>query len=84
MLYYKVKPEYDNFKLLKLCGNRWEHYGILVGNELLTEKELNKSGILYMRGVKPEMFEKVEVSRKSVYWCFGARFSEKTGGVCNG
>ena len=71
MTYYRVKPEYDNFRLIK----NHKYCGILVGNELYTQKELVKSGILYCYRVQPDFFEKVEISRKKIYWFFGARFA---------
>lgn len=71
MTYYKVKPKYDNFRLIK----NHKHCGFLIVNELYTGKELEKSGILFCYGVKPDFFEKVEISRKKVYWFFGARFA---------
>lgn len=38
MRYYRVKPQYDNYKLSR-------EYEIFVGNELLTETEYKKSVI---------------------------------------
>ena len=75
MTYYKVKPEHDNVKLLRYSGKYWYYDGILVGNELYTEKELVKRRILTAFGVHPGMFERVEISRKKIYWFFGARFA---------
>lgn len=43
----------------------------LVRDELYTEKELCKLGLDYLK----EKLEAVEVSRKKVGWCFGARFA---------
>lgn len=40
MKYYRVKPEFDNYKMSK-------NYDIFVGNELFTEKELEKVKIKY-------------------------------------
>lgn len=65
MLYYKVKPQYDN-----CCKNPKIHDGnIYVANELYTEKEVQKQN-LNRSFLKP-----VEVSKKKVYWFFGARFA---------
>lgn len=71
--YYKVKPEFDNFRLFDV--NAREYKGFLIGNELYTEKELVKRNILNMRGVRPEMFELVKLSPREIYFMFGARFA---------
>ena len=57
MLYYKVKPQYDNY-----CKNPKIHDGdIYVANELYTEKEVQKQNL------KRSFLEPVEVSKKKVY-----------------
>lgn len=70
MLYYKVKPQYDN-KVRYTWNNHRQGVpnGILIGNELYTPGEFKKIANC------PEWFEKVEISKKCVYWFFGARFS---------
>ena len=53
----------------------------LVNNELFTEKEL-----VYKWAEKAETVKKlplVEISIHDTYFCFGARFSTKTGGYYN-
>lgn len=60
MTYLKIKPQYDNYR--RKDGN------ILVANELYTQKEFKKYGI------KSEMAEPVEVSKKKIMFMFGARF----------
>jgi hypothetical protein len=76
MLYYRVKPENDNKRRYKFHrGGGLEIDGIFVGNELYTPKEINK----YPGGVL--LCDPVNVSKKQVYFFFGARFSNKTGGV---
>jgi hypothetical protein len=76
MLYYKVKPENDNKRRYKFHrGGGLEIDGIFVGNELYTPKEINK----YPGGVL--LCDPVNVSKKQVYFFFGARFSNQTGGV---
>lgn len=72
MLYYKVKPKYDN-KTRYTWNNHRQGIpnGILIGNELYTPGEFKKIANC------PEWFETVEISKKSVYWFFGARFSGK-------
>lgn len=65
MLYYKVKPQYDN-----CCKNPKIHDGnIYVANELYTEKEVQNQNL------NRSFLEPVEVSKKKVYWFFGARFA---------
>lgn len=72
MTYYRVKPQYDNFRLIR----DHKYHGILIANELYTGKELVKKKILFCYRVEPDFFEKVEISRKKIYWFFGARFAQ--------
>lgn len=84
MKYYRVKPQYDNYKLSK-------SFEILVGKELFTVKEWEKACIKWAnrntlrRGesktVTPavkqafsRMFDIVEIPKNKTYWFFGARF----------
>lgn len=60
MTYYKVKPEFDQKK--RRDGS------ILIANELYTPREKERFNILD-KAVDP-----VQVSRKAVYFFFGARF----------
>ena len=62
MQYYKVKPEADN--------KRRSDGSIYVANELYTEKEAEKFKL------NKAFLDVVEVSKRSVYWFFGARFSK--------
>lgn len=76
MKYYRVRPEFDN----KAVGRNY----YLVGNELLTEAELRRLRTRYNRYYLvplnfDRIFEEVEVSKRSVYFFFGARFSPTTG-----
>ena len=71
MTYYRVKPQYDNFRLIR----DHKYHGLLIANELYTGKELVKNKILLCYGVQHDFFEKVEISRKKIYWFFGARFA---------
>lgn len=76
MKYYRVKPENDNRPRFKFRrGGGLEMDGIFVGNELYTAKEIAK----YPGGVA--MCDPVEISRKQIYFFFGARFSNDTGVV---
>ena len=64
MRYYRVKPEYD--------GKHDYFTGYTtIKNELLTERERNSK----FRYLTDDVFEIVEVSRKKIYWMFGARFA---------
>ena len=69
MKYYRVKSQYDN-----VTRYTWNNHrqgvsnGILVANELYTPKEFEKLANC------PEWFEIVEISKRSTYWFFGARF----------
>ena len=72
MLYYRVKPLYDNKKRY-----RWSNHGqgvadgsILVANELYTPCEFAKLANC------PAWFEKVNISKRNIYFFFGARFEK--------
>lgn len=60
MTYYRILPKYDN--------KRYNNSDFVIANELYTEKEMEKYGIPY------EYAEKVNHSKKRVYFFFGARF----------
>lgn len=60
MLYYKVKPEFDQKK--RRDGS------ILVANELYTPREKE------LFNISNNAVDPVEISRKAVYFFFGARF----------
>lgn len=86
MKYYRVKPEFDNYKMSK-------HYDIFVANELYTEKELEKIKIKYANRnnmarsimsisavdeqILMSRFDIVEIPKNKIYWMFGARFEKK-------
>ena len=73
MTYYRVKPEYDNRSNYRYVGNsnlKIKRDGILIANELYTPRERERLS------VKDCVFDRVEISRKKVYWFFGARFAE--------
>lgn len=84
MLYYRVKPEYDNYK-------RSRHYDIFVGNQLFTEKEkekvfiewinrnnyrtpFNLCGTIEQQNKFNDMFIPMNIPKSKIYWFFGARF----------
>ena len=78
MLYMKVKPAGDQFVINK-------NFDILVENELYTIKEFEKIRYDFMKmggstTALKDKFELVDISRKTTYWFFGARFSNNTGG----
>lgn len=76
MLYYRVKPDMDNRKRYVYVGGSNQKIkvdGILVGNELYTPRERERIANA------DKFFDAVEISRKNVYWFFGARFSNDTG-----
>lgn len=67
MLYYRVKPQYDNcYKNPKIHDGN-----IYVANELYTEKEVQKQNL------NRNFLESVEISKKKIYWFFGARFEQE-------
>lgn len=69
MKYYRVKPQYDNKTRYTWNSHRQGvSNGILIANELYTHKEYSKLSIC------PDWVELVEVSKKKIYWFFGARF----------
>lgn len=68
MRYYRVRKQYDQFP-----QNPKVHDGnILIGGELLTEKEFNKLPFIYAGA-----FEMVEIPKHNTYVFFGARFERK-------
>lgn len=78
MKYYRVRPEFDNKQVA--CDGYY-----LVGNELYTPAELRGLETRYKAYYRnpmnfSRMFEEVEVSKRTVYFFFGARFSPTTGG----
>ena len=71
MLYYKVKPEYNNVTRYKL--NRRGACvpdSILVGNELYTAIERSKIAN------RKQMFDIVNIPKNKTFVSFGARFAE--------
>ena len=73
MKYYKVKPEYDNVIVSKKND-------ILIANELYTVKELRKLEKKLEGKARAKfylMFDPVEISKRQIYWFFGARFEIK-------
>lgn len=77
MLYYRVKNKYDNKNRYKYArGGGLACDGIYIGGELFTPAEVKKEYNSHLVGLAlEELFDAVDVSRKSVYFFFGARFS---------
>lgn len=70
MKYYKVKPKYDNKTRYKWrCGHGVSD-GILIANELYTEKEYSK--LANYSGC----FEEIDINKNNTYFFFGARFQK--------
>ncbi len=79
MLYYRVKPMYDNKRLcLCKCG-RYIHNGdILIGGELYTLKEWDRLKKSHVFGCNPaDCVELVNISKNNIYFFFGARFESR-------
>lgn len=72
MLYYRVKPEYDNARLLNRTTCAFDL--ALVGNELYTEKEWERLVLRYR--VSAIVCELVQISKRNTYFFFGARFAD--------
>lgn len=62
MKYYKVKPEHDNRRKPSKTG-----YEIYIGNELYTEKEVERQGL------NKDYLQEIEIPKTQIYWFFGAR-----------
>ena len=79
MLYYRVRPEYDQKSRFKFGKNNCLIYdGIYIGNELFTENEMVKEYKTHLVGIASnKMFDKIEISKSKVVWIFGARFEIK-------
>lgn len=73
MKYFRVKPEYAG----KYKNPYVHNADIYVSNELYTLKEVEKQNL------NKNFLKEVNISKKSVYWFFGARFSTITGGYDN-
>lgn len=72
MLYYRVKPEYDNARLLNRTTRAFD--GALIGNELYTEKEWERLVLRYR--VSAVVCEPVQVNKRNASFFSGARFAD--------
>lgn len=83
MIYYRVNPAFDNTVKYKRMNNSKylvNDGSILIGNELYTEKEYNRMIENYVFRIPVEkLFSRVEISKRRVYWFFGARFEIDNG-----
>lgn len=69
MLYYRVKAEHDGYPRYRYeKSGQIVVDGNLVGEELYTPAERKKIAN------NDRFFEKVHISRRKIYWFFGARF----------
>lgn len=70
MKYYRVRPEYD-----QRTRYTWNNHhqgvsnGVVLANELYTPREFDRLAMC------PAWFEEVNVSKRNIYWSFGARFA---------
>lgn len=76
MKYFKVPVHMDGKRVFRqLADGTFEQTFTpvreLVKNELYTERELGKLGLNYIKN----NLECVEISRRRIGWCFGARFA---------
>lgn len=73
MKYYRVP------KIIEGCqvySRKTQKYISFAGGELFTLRELERMGITWVA----KKLEAVEVSRKKIYWSFGARFALEAAG----
>lgn len=70
MVYYRVLPKFDNrvYPVHTRKGLMMNYKGFVIGNELVTERELRK------RAIPRAWVEEVELSTRKTYFFFGARF----------
>jgi hypothetical protein len=69
MLFYKVKPEYDNVRFVFKNNSS----GFLVGNELFTPIE----AALLPSKLIDKACDLVNIKKNNTHWFFGARFENK-------
>lgn len=73
MIYYRVKKQFNDKQLLKKNGVGWSYYGFLIPNELYTKNEIIRLQKNHVN-ISFDFFDPVEISKKNIYWFFGARF----------
>lgn len=67
MKYYKVKKQFDQKKVCDIQNKRV--ITTLFANELYTEKEMFKRGLI----VYSDYFDVVNIKPKQTFWMFGSR-----------
>lgn len=72
MLFYKVNKDCDNKKVYHFKRGRWCYDGIIVGNELYTQKEYSR--LMEFSNLHSSYFTPVNVKKNKTVWFFGARF----------
>lgn len=66
MLYYQVKPQFDNYR------KPGKTFDIYVARELYTPKEVERYHL------NKDYLQPVEISKRKTYFFFGARFGGVT------
>lgn len=74
MKYYRVPKELDQRSVYSAV--QLQYVTTLTANELFTLRELEQMGMAWLA----KKLEAVEVSRKKIYWFFGARFATEGAG----
>lgn len=78
MKYYQIIQKFDQMDYWKKRKGKTALYfgGFLIGGELFTQKELKRFAEVRFRNCLriEQMVQPIEVSRKKVFWSFGARF----------
>ena len=72
MLYYRVKPQFDGHKMWREHDGKITCDGEYLAGELFTVRELSfhRLSVYHFE----HMFERVNISKKKVYWAFGKRY----------
>lgn len=72
MQYYRVPKELGQ----RHVYSARQYVTTLIANELFTLRELEQMGVAWLA----KKLEAVEVSRRKIYWFFGARFATEGAG----
>ena len=71
MLYYRVKPQYDQKPMFRYKRGTPEYYSVYVRHELFTMHEVRAYNL------NVHYMEVVKANPKKVWFCFGARFTDE-------
>lgn len=77
--YYRVKPEFDNFRIIYSVKDYRKKYGTrnecitLLGHELISARKFNQ--IISEIPRTCDIFEEVNIDTYNTYNCFGAKYS---------